>query len=109
MQRMIAMQASVLLIKRAVRQRRQRAESDIVHFRRQASNTQARVTLEPDIEADEQSRNLLDDARVLQLAAVDRTDSWNFASELADSSSGLLIIAAHDHVAIDRGIPFQEF
>src|SRR6266699_1112200 len=99
MQRMIAMQASLLLIKRAVRQRRQRAESDIVHFRRQASNTQARVTLEPDIEADEQSRNLLDDARVLQLAAVDRTDS----------SSGLLIIAAHDHVAIDRGIPFQEF
>src|ERR1700686_4545283 len=55
----------------------------------------------PDVEADQQRCDLLDDACVLQLAAINRSYARDLRREFHRSLRGIRIIAAYDHVAID--------
>src|SRR6266404_5662879 len=88
---------------------RQGSESNIVRFGWQTRDTNSRMSLVSDIEPDQHCSDLLDNAGIFQLAAVERTHPRNFSCQLADSLSGLLIIAAHDHVAIDWAVLVQQF
>src|ERR1700688_1457533 len=68
----------------------------LVSPRRQPRDPQARVTFVADVQPDEHGCNLLYDAGILQLAAVQRAHSGNFACEFANALSGFLVIAAND-------------
>src|SRR5713101_6565493 len=81
--------------------------SDIVRFGWQTGDAQTGATLGADVEADQQRRDLLHDARVLQLATIERAYAWDFAGEAADALRGGFVVAAYDHVAIDLALVVQ--
>ena len=59
------------------------------HFvcrRRQAGDANAGVAFVPDVEADQQRGDLLDDARVFQFAAVEGANAWDFCGQIAHDS-----------------------
>lgn len=62
-----------------------------------------------DVQADEQGGDLFDDAGVLKFAAIDGAQAGNFTDETAHTFGCFFVIAAHDHVALDRMLEFQEF
>ena len=63
----------------------------------------------PDIQADQQGCDLLHDARVLQFAAVDGANARNLRGQGANDLSGIRIIAADNHIAVDGAIGIQQF
>jgi len=73
----------------------------LVSFRRQSGDADAAVALVADVQADEQGRDLLEDAGVLQFAAVDGADSGNLGSEAACELEGVGVVAADDYIAIE--------
>src|SRR6266446_10938364 len=87
----------------------QKTESHIVRFGRQAGDAETGVALGADVEADEQRGDLLYDAGVFELAAIDGAHAGNFTSERADALRGRFVIAADDYVAIHWAVVVQEF
>src|SRR3984957_19376111 len=67
------------------------------------------MALVSDVQTDEQSRDLFEEAGVFQFAAVDGTNSGNFASEGACELTGASVIAAHDDVAFNRFVAIEKF
>jgi hypothetical protein len=66
------------------------------------------MALVPNVEADQQSRDLLYDAGVFQFAAIDGADSWNLCRKLSRELRGIGIIAAYNDVTIKWGISVQQ-
>jgi hypothetical protein len=62
-----------------------------------------------DIQTDEQSRDLFEDAGVFQFAAVDGTNPGDFAGEGACELTGASVIAAHDDVAVNCFVAIEKF
>src|SRR3974377_1694237 len=70
----------------------------LVWRRGQSGEPDTTTAFVPDVESDQQSGNLLDDARVFQFAAVNRADARDPGREFHRGNGGLRIVAAHDHV-----------
>src|ERR1700688_2803544 len=66
------------------------------------------MALVTDVQPNEHGRDLLDDAGILQLSAVEGANSRNFARQFADALSTFFIIAANDHIAINRTTLLQK-
>src|SRR5215831_5511345 len=62
------------------------------------------MSLVANVESDEKRGDVLNNAGILELAAVDRADTRNFGSEIAHRLSSGRIFAAHDHVALHRAV-----
>src|SRR4029077_17205326 len=60
------------------------------------------------VHADEQGGDLLDDSRVFKFAAIERADAGNLGGEFACELGGVGIVAAHDDVALERGVSAQQ-
>src|ERR1700756_419152 len=74
-------------------------------LRRQAGKADSSaVHLVTDIQPDQQRRDRLDDARVLQFAAVQRADSGNLRGQLHRQFPGVFVVAANQHVAVNWSI-----
>src|ERR1039458_8759342 len=56
---------------------------------RQAGDTNARMAFVPDVQADQQGCDLLQDARVLQFAAIEGADSGNLCGQDAHDLAGV--------------------
>src|SRR5438105_5206345 len=67
----------------------------------QARDSYSAVAFVPDVETDQQRGDLLDNARILQLPAINRSHARDLHREFHRDLRGIRIIAAHDHVAID--------
>ena len=67
------------------------------------------MALISDVQTDEQSSDLFEDAGVFQFAAVDGTNSGNFAGEGACELTGASVIAAHDDVAVNCFVAIEKF
>src|ERR1700694_5640781 len=63
----------------------------------------------PDVETDQQRGDLLDDARILKLPAINRAHARDLRCEFHRYLCGIWIIAAHDDVAIDIVIAVEHF
>src|ERR1700682_739140 len=59
------------------------------------------VPFVPDVETDQQRGDLLDDARILQLPAINRSHARDLHREFYRNLRGIWIITAYDDVAID--------
>src|ERR1700747_2672038 len=59
------------------------------------------MTLVPDIQADEQRRNLLENARVFQLSAINSSNPGNLRAESTRNLGRIGIVAADDDVAVE--------
>src|ERR1700687_1897617 len=77
------------------------ADSRLVRAVRQARDPYSAVPFVPDVETDQQRGDLLDNARVLKLAAIDRSHARNLHCEFHRNLRGIRIVAAYDHIAID--------
>src|ERR1700704_5621392 len=75
--------------------------SDLVCGVWQTRDPYSAVAFVPDVETDQQRCDLLDDAGVLEFAAIDRSHARDLRRELHRNLRGIRIIAAYDHVAID--------
>ncbi len=82
---------------------------NLVRFCRQACNTNSGVAFVSDVEPNQERGDLLQDARGLQLAAVNRTYARNLRSQSSYFLGGVGVVAADDHVAVDRSIGIQKF
>src|SRR5262249_7740037 len=60
------------------------------------------------VDGDKQCRQMLQDACVLQLAAMNRAHSGDLACQFARDLKGPGIVAAHDHVAIHASISGEQ-
>src|SRR6266403_5022877 len=67
----------------------------------QARDPSSAVAFVPDVETDQQRGDLLDNARILKLPAINRSHIRDLRREFHRDLRGIRIIAAHDHVAID--------
>src|SRR6267378_4094033 len=74
---------------------------------RQTGDAYAAVSFMPDVEPDQQGRDLLDDACILQFAAVNRADARDLCCEFHGDLGCRGIIAAHDHIAVHVLVPVQ--
>ncbi len=61
----------------------------------------------PNVEADQKRSNLLDDPRILELATVQSAHPWNLACQSAHPFGGVFVVAAHNHVTINRAVAEQ--
>src|SRR6266853_5120089 len=75
--------------------------SDLVCGVWQARDPYSAVAFVPDVETDQQRGELLDNARILKLPAINRSHIRDLRREFHRDLRGIRIIAAHDHVAID--------
>src|ERR1700674_5330549 len=78
-----------------------RSRPHLVRAIGQARDPNSTVAFVPDVETDQQRGDLLDDARVLKLAAINRSHAHNLRREFHRNLCGIRIIAAHDDVAIN--------
>src|SRR5579872_407225 len=62
----------------------------------------------PDVEADQHCGDLLNDAGILKFSAVESANSWNFSRQFTYALSSVFIVAADDHVTIDRACSFEK-
>src|ERR1700759_303766 len=60
------------------------------------------MALVPDVQADQHRGDLLNDAGVLQLSTVQSANSGNFSRQFTDTLARVFVVAAYDHVAINR-------
>src|SRR6202795_632931 len=67
----------------------------------QPGDPNSAVAFVPDVETDQQRGDLLDDARILQLATINRSHARDLRREFHRNLRGIGIIAAYDDVAID--------
>src|SRR5271165_4282449 len=65
------------------------------------------VHLVANIEGDEQRGHGLDDARILQLAAINGAHAWNLGGQFGRDLPGTVVVAAHDDIAIHWLIALQ--
>src|ERR1700675_3434355 len=66
----------------------------------QACDPYSTVPFMPDVKTDQQRGDLLDDARILKLATINRSHACDFSGEFHCDLRGIRIIAAYDHIAI---------
>src|SRR5436190_14696191 len=59
------------------------------------------------VEAYQKSGDLLDDPRILEFATVQRAHARNLARQSAHPFGGVFILAAHNHVTINRALAEQ--
>ena len=67
------------------------------------------MSLMADVESDKQRGDLLEDARILQLPPIDGAHSGKLRGERSRELTGVSVIAADDHVAVERFISVQKF
>src|SRR6201997_51867 len=79
-----------------------------VSGRRESGDANTAVAFVANVQANQQSGDLLDDARILQLSAIDRADAGNLRREFARELCGIGIIAADDDVTIERIVAAQQ-
>src|SRR5579862_2847369 len=79
-----------------------------VSGRRQSGDANAAVALVADVQANQQSSDLLDDARIFQLSSINRADAGNLGREFASELCGVGIVAADDNVTIKRVVAAQQ-
>ena len=72
----------------------------LVRAVRQPRDPYSTVPFVPDVETDQQRGDLLDNARVLKLPAIDRSHARDLRREFHCNLRGIGIIAAYDHIAI---------
>ena len=77
---------------------------DVVCCRRQAGYANTGVAFVPDVQADQQRCNLLQDASVLQFAAVEGANAGNLCGQVSHDLAGIRVIAANDHITVDRAV-----
>ena len=75
----------------------------------QAGYADAGVGFVADIERDEQGGDLLEDASVFQMAAIEGADAGDFFREAARDLVGPIIIAADNHVGVEVGFSVKKF
>src|SRR5260221_2804944 len=78
-----------------------RSRPRLVRAIRQARDPDSAVPFVPDIETDQQRRDLFDDACVLQLPTINRSHASDLRREFHRNLRGIRIIAAYDDIAID--------
>ena len=61
-----------------------------------------------DIQPDQQRRHRFNDARILKLAAIDGTNSWNLRREFAGNLLGFFVVAANEYIAFDCRLAFEQ-
>src|ERR1700730_11346249 len=66
----------------------------------QACDPYSAVPFMPDVKTDQQRGDLLDDTRILELAAINRSHARNLRREFHRNLRGIGIIAAYDHIAV---------
>ena len=76
----------------------------LIRFRWKSGDADSGMAFMSYIEADEERRDLLDDAGVLEFASVDGTHARNLRREFARQLSGVGIIAADYDVAVERRV-----
>ena len=62
----------------------------------------------PDVESDENGRDLLNNAGVLKSSSIQSANSGNFSRQFANPPSSIFVIAANDHVTIDRAALMEQ-
>src|ERR1700684_3618955 len=67
----------------------------------QSCEANSGMPLVADVQADEQRGNLLDDARVFQLAAINGANARNLGGKFARELRRVGIVAADNHIAIE--------
>src|ERR1700694_547373 len=78
-----------------------RSRPHLVRAVGQTRDPYSTVPLVPDVETDQQRGDLLDNARVLELAAINRSHARDLRREFHRNQRCIGIIAAYDHIAID--------
>ena len=63
----------------------------------------------PNVQAHKQCSNLLKDARVFQLSAIDGADAGNLSRKISRKLQGIRVVAADDDVAVESFIPVEKF
>jgi hypothetical protein len=66
------------------------------------------MALVTDIQPDQQGGDLLNDAGIFQFSAINATHARNLGGEIAGQSARVGIVAADNHVAIERRFSVQE-
>ncbi len=61
-----------------------------------------------DVKPDQEGRNLLENARVFQLAAIDRAHARKLRSQATRYFIRIWVIAADDDIAVERFISIQQ-
>src|SRR6266704_5963431 len=87
---------------------RQTATLPVIRLTWQAGDANSAVALMADVQSDEQRGNLLENARVFQLAAINGTHAGNLRSKHTHGLSRIRIIAANDHIAFYGAIAIQK-
>ncbi len=67
------------------------------------------MTFVPDIQPDQQGRNVFENARCFKLSAIQGSNAGNLCSELANHSIRFWNVPTNDHVAFDSGVTVQHF
>ncbi len=65
------------------------------------------MAFESNVEPNQQGGDLLQDARIFQLAAVDGAHAGDFRGQRSHRLQGGRVITADDHVAVDDRITIQ--
>ena len=81
----------------------------LVRFRRQSRNAQARVSFMTNVEAYQKSGDLLDNTGIFQLPTVQCAHAGNLAGQSTHFFGGVFIVAADNDVAIHRTVGVQDF
>ena len=66
------------------------------------------MTFVADVQSNQECRDLFDDVGVFELPAIDGSQSRNLAGQFTHELSGVGIIAADDHIALDRIIAVHD-
>src|SRR5467141_1763267 len=74
---------------------------------RQTRDPDAALALVADVKSNQQRRDLLQDAGILEFAAIDGAQPGNLGGQLADELRGSGIIAADDDITLDRTVAVQ--
>ena len=92
------------------------SESDVlrrdvlaISFWRQSGDADSAVAFVADVQADEQSGDLFEDAGIFQFAAIDGTHAGKFRGKSARKLCGVRIVTANDDVAVERFVSVQKF
>ena len=80
----------------------------LIRLGRQTRDADAGVTFMADVQADQQGGDVLQDARILQFAAIDGADAGNSTCHRTNGLDGIRVVAANDHIAIHRAVFVQQ-
>jgi len=91
---------------------RRRIDADLrslIRRRGQTRDANSRVSFVANVQPDEQRCDLFQNPRGFQFSTIQRADARNSSSQCSHDPARLRIVAAHNHIAIDRSVGVQHF